>query len=103
MGRTATTERALHDVLDLREAAARTSDGEVRLRLAAVVRRRLDDVGPTVPKTAAAALLGVSVPALDRWIRRGQIPVGRRAPSTREEVETRALVELTLEARALRA
>lgn len=63
------------------------------------LRRRL---GIGVPKRQAAAALGVTVQALDRWVAAGKIPVLRRAGSSREVVDTEALLALAVEADRLR-
>src|SRR6187397_692474 len=64
----------------------RLVDGIVRLRRAArvagvapdvaPVRRELESrLGPTLSRSRAAQILGVSQTALDRWVAAGQIPV----------------------------
>lgn len=59
------------------------------------VDRIVDDltarVGPVVSKRRAAALLGISAPALDEWIRRGRVGV-TAAPGARAGVDTASLV-----------
>ena len=51
-------------------------------------------LGPTIPKKKAAAVLGISVPALDRWVNRGPLPVVAKPGSSRLELESRAFLEL---------
>ncbi len=55
-----------------------------------------------VPKTQAAAVLAVSVTALDKWIGRGRLPVVRRPGSSRDQVEAGALLDLAQEVTRLR-
>lgn len=58
------------------------------------VRRELEiRLGPTLSRSRAARILGVSQPALDRWVAAGQIPVVI-APSGRREVPRQFVVEL---------
>jgi DNA-binding transcriptional MerR regulator len=102
MGRAADVERALADVVELRTLAQASSDPSLRARLDQIADRRSEEIGPSVPKTRAAQALGVSLNALDKWIRRGAIPVERRASSSRQEVQTRAVVDLAVEIRGLR-
>jgi DNA-binding transcriptional MerR regulator len=99
MGRAADVERALADVVELRTLAQASSDPSLRARLDQIADRRSEE---SVPKTRAAQALGVSLNALDKWIRRGAIPVERRASSSRQEVQTRAVVDLAVEIRGLR-
>lgn len=63
----------------------------------------LADQAESVPKTVAADLLGVSVPALDRWIARGMVRTVRNPGSTHTEVDPEDLVALVREVRALRS
>ncbi len=84
--------------------SAKLVDGIVRLRrvermpeaAAEVrpVRRELEArLGPTLSRSRAARILGVSQPALDRWVAAGQVPVVI-APSGRREVPRQFVVEL---------
>jgi hypothetical protein len=91
MGRAARIEQAVEQLVALRLGQL----GRVRRQL-----RR--DMGVSVPKRRAAALLGVSVPALERWIRAGRLPVVRRPGSSREEIDSDALVDLATEVTRLR-
>lgn len=61
----------------------------------------LREVGTSVPKRRAAALLGISVTALQRWVRSGRLPVVRRAGG-REEIEAGALLDVVEEVRRIR-
>ena len=96
MGRHLDVGRALADAVDLRLVASTVSEPGARTRLARLTRRRLVDIGPSVPKTRAAKALGVTVPALDRWIARGALQT-RRATSSREEIDTLTVVDLAVE------
>lgn len=99
MSRSERLRRGLRDVVDLR-VAMRAPPGLERLE--AVSRRRRAELDRTVPKRRAAELLGVSVPTLDRWIKRGKIPTAKRAESGREELVTSSLLALAVEVELLR-
>ena len=81
-------------IVGLRRAIVKTRDTKTRasLRDIEVLLRRT--LGPTIPKKKAAAVLGISVPALDRWVNRGLLPVVAKPGSSRLEVESRAFLEL---------
>ena len=83
----------------VRDAVSAPAD---RRRLAGVIRqlRRQLDVG--VPKRQAAACLGVTVQALDRWVGAGKIPVVRRPGSSRQLIDTEALLVIAAEVARLR-
>ena len=79
-------------------------DGIVRLRRAertpavaadvAPVRRDLEArLGPTLSRSRAARVLGVSQTALDRWVGAGQIPIVL-TPTGRREVPRQFVIEL---------
>jgi hypothetical protein len=79
-------------------------EGIVRLRRAertsaaaadvSPVRRQLEDrLGPTLSRSRAAQILGVSQTALDRWVAAGQIPIVL-TPAGRREVPRRFVIEL---------
>jgi len=79
-------------------------DSIVRLRRAerippasadvAPVRRQLEShLGPTLSRSRASRVLGVSQTALDRWVAGGQIPVVT-TPSGRREVPRQVVIEL---------
>lgn len=87
-------ERAVEQVIALQRVAEAVSDPRESRRLARVRRQLRRDVGVGVPKRRAAAILGVSVPALEKWIERGRLPVVRRPGVSREEVDAEALLEL---------
>jgi predicted transcriptional regulator len=102
MGRAATIEQAVARAVALRRVAAAVSDPVEARRLARVQRELRREIGFSVPKTRAAALLGVSVAALDRWIAAGRLPTVRRPGAAREEIDADAVVELALEVERLR-
>lgn len=90
MSRKARDERTLRHVASLRRAerAPEVAD-EIR-----AVRRDLErELGPTVPRSVAARLLGVSQTALDRWTSAGDIPTVI-TPTSRREVPRRFVIEL---------
>jgi len=79
-------------------------DSIVRLRRAERIRRAAPDVapvrrqlesqlGPTLSRSRASRILGVSQTALDRWVASGQIPVVI-GPSGRREVPRQVVIEL---------
>ena len=84
--------------------SAKLIDGVVRLRRAERIPAAAEDVrpvrrelearlGPTLSRSRAARILGVSQTALDRWVDAGQVPVVV-APSGRREVPRQFVVEL---------
>jgi hypothetical protein len=101
MGRAERAERAVEAVTDIRLAAAAVHDPRAKRRLRRAEGLVLRDVGPSVPKRRAAAVLGISVTALERWVRSGRLPVVRR-PGGREEVDVRALLDVVEELRRVR-
>lgn len=91
----------------------RLIDGIVRLRRAervavvaadvSPVRRDLEArVGPTLSRSRAALILGVSQTALDRWVAAGQVPIVLM-PGGRREVPRQFVVELRESIDELRA
>jgi hypothetical protein len=66
------------------------------------VRRQLEDrLGPTLSRSLAARILGVSQTALDRWVDAGQVPVvitptGRRQVPRQFVVELREAIDLLM-------
>lgn len=95
-------EQAVKRAVALRRIAPAVSDPREARRLARVQRELRREIGFSVPKTRAAAVLGVSVNALNRWISAGRLPTIRRPGSVREEIDADALVELALEVDRLR-
>jgi hypothetical protein len=100
MGRHIDIDRALTDAVELRLVASKVSEPDARTQLARLTRRRIIDIGPSVPKTRAAKALGVTVPALDRWIARGALKT-RRSTSSRDEIDTLTVVDLAVEVASL--
>ena len=89
-------------ILQLREAIVQTRDRRTRVGLRDVEVRLREALGATITKTRAAALLGVSVTAIDRWVDKGVIPVVERPGSMRHELEARRFLELAQEVRRVR-
>jgi hypothetical protein len=82
--------------------AARYAEDERAVRQLRRAERLLrQEIGPSVPKRRAAALLGISVTALERWIGADKLPVVQR-PGGREEVDADSLLDLVEEVRRLR-
>jgi hypothetical protein len=102
MGRAAAIERTVEHVVALRCVAGAVCDERERRRLARVERRLRHEVGVGVPKRRAAKILGVSVPALDKWIAAGRLPVVRRPDVDREEIDAETLIDLAYEVARLR-
>jgi hypothetical protein len=96
------TGRLLASVVEVRLLARATREPETRAALRRVEWRLRPLLGVGVPKRQAAAQLGVSVVALDKWIARGRLPVVGRRGSARRSVETRALLEVAEQVEALR-
>jgi hypothetical protein len=80
---TSTAVRTARHVVALRHTARR--GGAVRAELTPVIDELRDELAQSLPKRQAAAVIGVSVPTLDRWIDRGLLPV-ETAPSGRPRV-----------------
>jgi hypothetical protein len=102
MSRSSTIEQTARRVVALRRIALAVSDPRESRRLDRMLRELRRELGFSVPKTRAAAVLGVSVNALDRWIEAGRLPTVRRPGSAREEIDADALVDLALEVERLR-
>jgi len=101
MGRQIDIDRALADAVELRLVASKVSEPDARTRLARMTRRRITDIGPSVPKMRAAKALGVTVPALDRWIARGALKTRESTTSSREEIDTLSVVDLAVDVASL--
>lgn len=84
-------------IVALRRVRAVVDAAGERRRLARVIRALRRQFGAGVPKQQAAAVLGVSVQALDRWIAAGRIPTVRRPGSSRLLVDADALLALAAE------
>jgi hypothetical protein len=102
MSKAPPAERTIGHVLALRRAGGAVVDPEERRRLRRVERELQRAIGVGVPKRRAAAVLGVSVTALDKWIARGRLPVVRRPGSSREQIDADALLDLAQEVTRLR-
>jgi hypothetical protein len=100
MARAERIQRAVEAATAVR-LAAREVDGPAVVHLNRAERLLRREIGPSVPKARAAALLGISLTALQRWIAAGRLPVVRR-PGGREEVEAAALLDLLEEVQRLR-
>jgi DNA-directed RNA polymerase specialized sigma subunit len=93
---------AVAQIVALRRVRSAVESKTERRRLAQVIRQLRRQLGVGVAKRQAAAALGVSVQALDRWIGAGKIPAVRRPGSSRDLVETEALLLLAEEVTPLR-
>jgi hypothetical protein len=102
MTRAASLERALRRAVAVRRALPAVADPGARRRLELLLYDLLREIGFTVPKTRAAALLGVSVNALERWIEAGRLPTVRRPGSNRAEIDADALLDVAVEVDLLR-
>ena len=83
-------QELLANVVRIRKAQAKFGGTEELRAVRGFLERRL---GPTVKRALAARALGVSQPALDRWIESGDIPTVP-TPSGRWEVPSRVLVDM---------
>ncbi len=101
MGRAARIETLADQVVELRRAAAETLEPAQRKRVEQVAGRLRAELGESIPKVRAAALLGVSVTALEKWIAREKLPLVSRPGSSRLEVDADALLDLAEEVRRL--
>ena len=88
-------------IVQLRHAIVKTRDRATRTELREVEVRLRRALGPTIPKTKAAVVLGISVTALDRWVGGGFLPVVERPGSSRHELESRPLLELAAQVHRL--
>lgn len=102
MSRATALEQAARRVVALRRIEPAVADPRESRRLDRLLRDSRRELGFSVPKTRAAAVLGVSVNALDRWIAAGRLPAVRRPGSAREEIDADALVDLAVEVERLR-
>jgi hypothetical protein len=102
VARAADVEKAVRNLVALQRVRETVADRAERRRLARVMNSLRADIGVGVPKRRAAALLAVSVPALERWITAGRLPVAARPGSSREEIDADALVDLATEVDRLR-
>lgn len=92
----------IEQIVDLRRVLGAVSAPEDRHRLSGVIRQMRHGLAVGVPKHRAAALLGVTPQALERWIAEGRIPTLHKPGSTRALVERDAFIALLAEVRELR-
>lgn len=101
MARRGSAAETIEHIVALRQTRAAV-DGEAGRRLAGVIRQLRRRLGPGIPKRQAAAALGVSVQALDRWVAAGRLPVVRRPGSSRELIPTDVVLALAPEVKRRR-
>jgi hypothetical protein len=97
MRRERPVDETVRHVVALRCIEPAVVDARELRRLKRVERDLRREIGVGVPKRRAAAVLGVSVTALDKWIARGRLPVVRRPGSSRQEIAAEALLDLAQE------
>lgn len=86
----ADTEKLVGNIVRLRRAERFSGTAED----IAAVRRDLEaELGPTLSRSRAARMLGVSQTALDRWVGSGHVPTVV-TPAGRKEIPARFVVEL---------
>jgi hypothetical protein len=102
MGRAQRAEHALEIAAAIRAAMPAVHDPHAARQLRRAERLVLRDAKPSVPKHRAAAVLGISVTALQRWIDAGRLPAVRRRGG-REEVDCGPLLDVVEEVRRIRA
>jgi len=95
-------EETIAQIVSLRHVATALSDPLERARLARIVRQLRRSLGVGVPKRRAAASLGVSVQALERFVQSGAVPTTRKPGSSRELIDSEALLVLADEVGRLR-
>ena len=99
MASVAETTRLVGSIVRLRRAERVPGAAED----VAPVRRDLESqLGPTLSRSRASRILGVSQTALDRWVDAGQIPIVI-TPGGRREVPRQFVVELSETIRELRS
>jgi hypothetical protein len=91
---------SIENIVRLRRTE-RLADPQLRPELAAVREFLADLVGPTVVSAEAARVLGVSQPALKRWIDKGEISTVL-TPQGRRQIPLSELVDLLNEVEQLR-
>ena len=97
-----TAAECVGQIVALRQVRGAVESPLERQRLTGVIRQLRRQLGAAVPKRQAAAALGVTVQALDRWVRAGAIPVARQPGSSRELIDSEALLSLAAEVERLR-
>jgi hypothetical protein len=101
MGRSTSASRLTETALAVRQARASASDERSRRRLQLAEVRLRNELGGSVPKSVAARVLGISGPALERWVDARRLPAVQR-PGGREEIDAEVLLDLAVEVEALR-
>lgn len=94
------TSEAIENILRLRRAE-RLADEPLRAEIASAREFLQSLVGPTVRPAEAARLLGLSQPALNRWIDKGEVSAVT-TPKGRREIPLSELVELFEEVKEMR-
>ncbi len=94
--------QTLAQIVELRRIRHSLSDRDARRRLGVVIAQLRAEVGVGVPKRRAAALVGVSVQALERWVASGALPIVRVPGSSRQLIDAEALLVLAGEVMVLR-
>lgn len=92
----------MEDLADLYVIEKEVRSKPARELLGRMARRKTTDT-KGLRKASAARMLGVSVNTLDKWIRRGSLPVVRDTKTGRELVDIRGFVPVFVKVRALRA
>lgn len=103
MGRTTGSEQRIRQIVTLRSVAAALPDGPERRRIGQVERELRREVGMSVPKSAAARVLGISTTALDGWVARGKLAEVHRPGSSRGEIDAWSLIVVAGEVERVRA
>jgi hypothetical protein len=100
MARASRSERNVVNLVMLRHVRDALEDDDLRSDVDHVVDDLRQDAGETLPKAAAARVLGVSRGTLEKWIGRAMIPT--RTVDGLERVERAGLEEIATEVAALR-
>lgn len=94
-------QHAIQHILKLRQQE-RSVDETLRNELASVREFLQGIVGPTVSRTTAARLLGITRPALERWVKKGAVS-SVLTPKGRREIPLTHLIDLLEEVDRARA
>jgi hypothetical protein len=95
-------EETVEQLVALQRVLASLDDAIERRRAARVIRQLRRRLGVAVPKHRAAMCLGVSAQALEQWVRAGAVPVTRKPGSSRELIDSEALLLIAEEVERLR-
>ncbi|MGH2379012.1 MAG: hypothetical protein ACRDGT_11115 [Candidatus Limnocylindria bacterium] len=95
-------DETVEQLIALRGVLGLLTDPAERRPLAKVIRQLRGRLGAGVPKHRAAACLGVSPQALEHWVRAGALPVARKPGSSREMIDSEALLIVAEEVQRLR-